>query len=66
MLEASEDIGVNITFECRVGTCGVCKTKLLSGQVTMAVEDALTPEDKAGGIVLACQAKSMANVAVEA
>ncbi|MBY0524718.1 MAG: 2Fe-2S iron-sulfur cluster binding domain-containing protein [Gemmataceae bacterium] len=66
VLEASEDIGVNIPFECRVGTCGVCKTKLVSGQVTMAVEDALTPEDKAAGIILACQAKSTANVVVEA
>ena len=66
VLEASEDIGVNIPFECRVGTCGVCKTKLLSGQVTMAVEDALTPEDKAAGIILACQAKSTGSVVVEA
>jgi ferredoxin-NADP reductase len=66
VLEASEDIGVNIPFECRVGTCGVCKTKLVSGQVTMAVEDALTPEDKAAGIILACQAKSTGNLTVEA
>ena len=65
VLEASEDVGVNIPFECRVGTCGVCKVKLLSGQVTMAVEDALTPAEKAGGIILACQAKSKGNVAVE-
>ena len=66
VLEASEDIGVNIPFECRVGTCGVCKTKLVSGKVTMAVEDALTPEDKTAGIILACQAKSAGNVSVEA
>ena len=66
VLEASEEIGVNIPFECRMGTCGVCKTKLVSGQVTMAVEDALTPEDKAAGMILACQAKSTGNVVVEA
>ena len=66
VLEASEEIGVNIPFECRVGTCGVCKTKLVSGQVTMAVEDALTPEDKAAGIILACQAKATGNIVVEA
>lgn len=66
VLEAAEEIGVNIPFECRVGTCGVCKTKLVSGQVTMAVEDALTPEDKAAGMILACQAKSTGNVVVEA
>ena len=66
VLEASEGIGVNIPFECRVGTCGVCKTKKISGEVTMAVEDALTPEDKAQNIILACQAKSTGNVVVDA
>jgi len=66
ILEASEDIGVNIDYSCRVGTCGVCKTKLLSGNVTMAVEDALTDEDKAQQIILACQAKATAPVSVDA
>jgi ferredoxin-NADP reductase len=66
VLEASEDIGVNIPFECRVGTCGECKVKLISGQVTMAIQESLTPEDNAGGIILACQAKSTGNITVEA
>ncbi|WP_205780717.1 2Fe-2S iron-sulfur cluster-binding protein [Methylocaldum sp. 14B] len=66
VLEASEDVDVNIDYSCRQGYCGVCKTKLLSGQVTMAVEDGLMPEDKASGFILACQAKSTADVAVEA
>jgi ferredoxin-NADP reductase len=66
VLEASEDIDVNIDYSCRQGYCGVCKTKLLSGQVTMAVEDGLMPEDKAAGFILACQAKSTADIAVEA
>ncbi|ADB42845.1 oxidoreductase FAD/NAD(P)-binding domain protein (plasmid) [Spirosoma linguale DSM 74] len=66
VLEASEDIGVNIDYSCRVGTCGICKVKLLSGNVTMAVQDALTDEDKAQQIILACQAKATAPVSVEA
>lgn len=66
ILEASEDVGVNIEYSCRVGTCGICKTRLLSGKVTMEVEDALTKEDKAQNIILACQAKSTENVSVEA
>lgn len=66
VLEASEDIGVNIPFECRVGTCGTCKVKLLEGPVTMAVEDALSAEEKADGIILACQAKSALSLEVEA
>ena len=66
VLVAAESVGVDIEFSCRVGTCGLCKVKLLSGQVTMAVEDALTPQDKAAGVVLACQAMSEEDVAVDA
>jgi ferredoxin-NADP reductase len=66
VLEVAEGIGVEIPSVCRVGVCGVCKTKLLSGSVTMAVQDALTPEDKARNLILACQAKSTAPIRVEA
>lgn len=66
ILEASEEVGVNIDYSCRVGTCGICKTKLISGKVTMAVEDALTEDDKAQNIILACQAKATEAVSVDA
>lgn len=66
VLEASEDVGVNIDYSCRIGVCGICKTKLLSGSVTMEVQEALTDEDKAQNIILACQAKAVADVAVDA
>lgn len=66
VLEASEEAGVNIDYSCRVGTCGICKVKLLSGKVTMAVEDALTEDDKAQNIILACQAKATEDVSVDA
>lgn len=65
-LEASEEAGVNINYSCRVGTCGICKTKLLAGKVTMDVDEALTDEDKANNIILACQAKATEDVAVDA
>ncbi len=66
ILEASEAVGVNIEYSCREGTCGVCKVKLLSGAVTMEVEDALEPTDKEQNIILACQAKATADVSVDA
>ena len=66
VLEIAESVGVPIDYACRVGVCGTCKTKLLEGQVTMEVEDALTPEDKSQNIILACQAKSVGNLVVEA
>ncbi len=66
ILEASERAGVSIDYSCRVGSCGVCTVKLLSGEVTMEVEDGLDPDDKAKGMILACQAKSTGDVEVDA
>lgn len=66
VLEAAEHVGVSIDNSCRAGTCGLCKVRLLRGAVTMAVEDALSPEEKSGGIILACQAKAKTNIEVEA
>lgn len=66
VLEASEEVGADIEYSCRQGYCGVCKTRLLAGRVTMEIEDALTPEDRTGNIILACQARSTGDVAVDA
>ena len=66
VLELSEELGIGIEFSCRVGTCGVCKVKMTSGEVEMAVDDALEPDDKANHIILACQAKPTSDIAVAA
>jgi len=66
ILELSEDLGIGIEFSCRVGTCGLCKVKMTSGEVDQAVQDALDDDDKANGIILACQAKPKTEVTVEA
>ena len=66
ILELSEELGIGIEFSCRVGTCGVCKVKMTSGEVEMAVEDSLDAGDKTNGIILACQAKPKVDVAVAA
>ncbi len=66
ILDLAERLGVEIDYSCRVGICGTCKVRLLSGQVTMEVEDSLEPQEKAQGIILACQAKPTGDVEVEA
>lgn len=66
VLEAAESVGVEIDNSCREGYCGVCKTKLLAGRVTMAVEDALDDDDRAQEFILACQARSTGDVTVDA
>tara|TARA_R110002049_G_scaffold288534_2_gene471124 strand:+ start:13342 stop:15432 length:2091 start_codon:yes stop_codon:yes gene_type:complete len=66
VLEAAERVDVDIDYSCRVGTCGMCVVKLLSGDVAMEIEDGLEPEDKENGMILACQAKAEQNVEIEA
>jgi len=66
ILELSEELGIGIEFSCRVGTCGVCKVRMTSGEVDQEVQDALDADDKANNIILACQAKPKGAVTVEA
>lgn len=66
ILEVADDAGVEIDNSCRTGICGLCKVKLTKGSVAMEVEDSLTTEDKAQGLILACQARSEADVEVDA
>lgn len=66
VLEVAEANEVPIDYSCRTGICGLCKVHLQEGSVTMEIDEALTPEDKARGIILACQAKSLGNLVVEA
>ncbi|MEO7791936.1 MAG: iron-sulfur cluster-binding domain-containing protein [Vicinamibacterales bacterium] len=66
VLEAAEEAGVDIPFECRSGICGQCKTQLITGRVTMDVQDALTQSDRSNGLILACQARALRDIEVDA
>lgn len=58
--------GVPFPFSCQTGTCGTCKCELLSGDVVELAHSAqaLSPEERAGGIILACRAQIHVDVAV--
>jgi ferredoxin-NADP reductase len=64
ILDVADKAGVFIDNACRSGTCASCRVKLTSGRVSMAVQDALTEQDKADGYILACQAKIHGDVTV--
>lgn len=48
----------------RTDGCGTCRIQLIRGQVDMELDAALSAEDKAANIILACQAKCLSDVAV--
>jgi ferredoxin-NADP reductase/ferredoxin len=66
ILDVADEAGVFIDNACRSGTCGSCRVRLISGNVNMAVQDALTEQDKAEGYILTCQAKIRGEVKVDA
>jgi ferredoxin len=66
ILEAAEDAGVTIPFECRSGICGQCKTRLVHGKVRMDAQDALTNHDRSRGLVLACQSHCTRDCTIDA
>ncbi len=66
LLEASEELGIDLPFECRSGICGQCKVQLIRGNVIMDVDAALSPSDRSAGVVLACQSRCEEDVTVDA
>jgi len=57
ILEAALDAGVGYPFGCQSGNCGACKSHLVTCDVTMEgySEFALSDEEKARGLILACR-----------
>jgi len=66
ILEAAEGLGLPIPSACRVGVCGTCKTRKVSGSVRMDCEDGLDAGDRANGFILACTARPVDKVTIEA
>ena len=65
VLEAAEEVGVDIPFECRSGICGQCKVRLARGHVVMDAEEALTASEKQAGLILACQSHATEDLVVD-
>ena len=59
ILDAATRAGLDMPYACKSGVCATCKAKLLSGQVHMARNFALSPDEVAAGFVLTCQARPL-------
>ncbi len=67
VLEAAEQAGVALPWECRAGICGQCKVRCKTGRVRMDSRDALTKTEEASGFILACQSHPVTeSVSIEA
>jgi CDP-4-dehydro-6-deoxyglucose reductase/ferredoxin-NAD(P)+ reductase (naphthalene dioxygenase ferredoxin-specific) len=67
ILEAAIRAGLPYPHGCRSGNCGACKSRLIGGDVEMSPysEFALSEEEKASGLILACRAVPWSDAAVD-
>jgi ferredoxin-NADP reductase/uncharacterized protein YcbX len=65
ILDAALLAGAPLDHGCRAGVCGRCRAKLLDGEVTIECDFALTPEQRAAGIILSCQAHPLGPVVID-
>lgn len=62
--DASYRLGINIPLDCRDGACGTCKCRVESGRYDGGsyIEDALTEDEAASGLALACQMRPQSDL----
>jgi CDP-4-dehydro-6-deoxyglucose reductase len=67
LLKAGLEAGLAWPHDCRVGSCGTCRTKLLSGKIKPLNDFSyvLDGEELDAGIILACQTALRSDIEVE-
>lgn len=67
ILQAALQSGLAYPHGCRLGRCGGCKTRLVDGQIDWLEHSrfALTEEQQARGLILACRAIPLSDVTVD-
>jgi ferredoxin len=66
ILEAAEDAGMDLPYQCRMGVCGVCSAlKLSDGEVDQTEGMFLSDSEKEEGYVLTCVARALSNLELE-
>lgn len=55
LLAAILNSGLNAPYSCKAGICSTCQCTVLAGEAEMDLDLGLSDEEKAAGLVLACQ-----------
>lgn len=56
LLAAGLRQGIDLPYSCKGGVCSSCSAVLLEGKVHMTLNEILSPDDLAGGLILTCTA----------
>lgn len=66
VLDAALAAGVRLASSCSQGMCGTCKIPKLSGEVEMNHNGGIRPREVAAGKILACSAKPLSDLTLDA
>ena len=66
LLEAALYQDVALPYGCQSGGCGACRARVVSGEVSYEYDPpALSPDEKAAGYVLLCQARAESDLIIQ-
>jgi ferredoxin-NADP reductase len=65
LLEAAEACGADIPSLCRVGVCGTCRTRVVSGKVDCPAQT-LDAQDRLDGFILPCVSRIQTDCVIDA
>jgi ferredoxin-NADP reductase len=65
LLDVALEKGIEVSFSCRAGQCGSCKTSVLEGAPEHDHADALGADDVESGRILLCQARPQGDVTLD-
>jgi ferredoxin-NADP reductase len=66
VLQLARSVGVRIPAACESGLCGTCKVRKRDGEVEMVHNGGISEDEIAGGYILACCARPLTALSVEA